>query len=62
MKGYYDSVTAMLKQHGFSFVRSGKGSHQLWGNGSLLVTVPKNCESRHTANAIMKSAGINHKF
>lgn len=61
MNGYYDSVTAVLKKHGFSCVRQ-KGSHQTWTNGKLSVTVSTNCASRHTANHIMKEAGIDHRF
>lgn len=61
MNGFYNQVIAVLKQHGFSFSRQ-KGSHQMWTNGRVSVTVSTNCESRHTANAIMKQAGINHKI
>lgn len=61
MNGYYALVIALLKQHGFEFTRQ-KGSHQTWHSGSTCVTVSTNCESRHTANAIMKQAGISHKF
>jgi predicted RNA binding protein YcfA (HicA-like mRNA interferase family) len=61
MNGFFDQVKAVLKQHGFSFVRQ-KGSHQTWCQGSLCVTVSTNCASRHTANAIMKQAGIDHRF
>ena len=62
MNGFYNPVIAVLTQHGFSFSRAGKGSHELWCKGRQCVTVPKNCNSRHTANAIMKQAGIAHKF
>ncbi len=61
MKGYYDQVIAVLKKHGFSFVRQ-TGAHQTWSDGRTPVTVSTNCYSRHTANGIMKDAGINHKF
>jgi predicted RNA binding protein YcfA (HicA-like mRNA interferase family) len=61
MNGFYNQVVAVLKLHGFLCVRQ-KGSHQTWGNGSLSVTVSTNCASRMTANAIMKQAGIAHKF
>lgn len=61
MNGYYDSVIAVLKKHGFSYVRQ-KGSHQMWSNGKKSVTVSTNCASRHTANEIMKQAKINHRF
>lgn len=61
MNGYYRQVTKLLKQHGFSFERPAKGSHQVWGNGRRAVTVPFNCKSRFTANAILKEAGIDAK-
>jgi len=61
MNGYYALVVAMLRQHGFELVRQ-KGSHQTWKNNWRSVTVSTNCDSRHTANAIMKQAGIAHRF
>ncbi len=61
MNGYYALVAAILKQHGYAMIRQ-KGSHQTWNNGKQPVTVSTNCESRHTANAIMKQAGIDHRF
>jgi predicted RNA binding protein YcfA (HicA-like mRNA interferase family) len=61
MNGYYNQVMAVLKQHGFLFVRQ-KGSHQTWSDGNTSVTVSTNCASKFTANAIMKQAGISHKF
>lgn len=62
MKGFYDQVVAVLKQHGFVFLKPGKGSHEWWSEGKVKVQVPRNCYSRHTANAVMKQAGIDHKF
>jgi len=61
MNGFYDQVIAVLKKHGFLLVRQ-KGSHQTWGRDGHSVTVSTNCKSRHTANEIMKQAGINHRF
>lgn len=61
MRGYYAQVTAVLTQHGFSLSRQ-KGSHQTWKRGNLVVTVSTNCESRHTANAIMKQVGLSERF
>lgn len=61
MNGYYNQVIAVLKKHGFLLLRQ-KGSHQSWGNGSVTVTVSTNCDSKYTANAIMKETGIKHKF
>jgi predicted RNA binding protein YcfA (HicA-like mRNA interferase family) len=62
MKGYYNQVVAVLKQHGFFLVRHNGTSHQTWSNGKTPVSVSTNCYSRHTANGIMKDAGITHKF
>lgn len=62
MKGYYNQVVAMLKQHGYYFLRQGKGAHEIYTNGKRIQTVSHNMPSRDMANAIMKQAGINHKF
>lgn len=62
MSGFYDQVTAVLKKHGFVLVRQGKGSHEIWGKGKVRVSVPVNCRSRHTANSVLKDAGIKHKI
>lgn len=62
MNGYYALIIEALRKQGFSLARSGKGSHEIWAKGSVSTTVPFNCPSRHTANGIMKQAGIDHKF
>jgi len=62
MNGYYQPIIQLLKLAGFAYMRQGKGSHEMWGKGKTLVTVPRNCDSRHTANAVMKQAGIDHRF
>lgn len=62
MNGYYAMIVEALRKQGFSLVRSGKGSHEIWGKGSITTTVPSNCPSRHTANAIMKQCGLAHRF
>ncbi|MFY7865822.1 type II toxin-antitoxin system HicA family toxin [Roseateles sp.] len=62
MNGYYELVVKILKSHGFSLLRQTGGSHQVWSNGKRNVTVSTNYYSRHTANAIMRQAGIQHRF
>lgn len=62
MNGYYTSVIELLKKNGFSYLKPGKGSHEIWAKGAFHVTVPFNCKSRHTANGIMKEANISHHF
>lgn len=62
MNGYEQQVKEVLKAHGWRFLKHGKGSHDIWTDGRRTVSVNKCCKSRHTANGIMKSAGIRHKF
>lgn len=62
MNGYYSLLIEALRKQGFSLARSAKGSHEIWSNGRIKTTVPFNCPSRHTANAILKQAGISQRF
>lgn len=62
MNGYYQQIIEALRKQGFLLVRKGKGSHEVWGKNGKNTTVPFNCPSRHTANEIMKQAGIAHRF
>ena len=63
MNGYEKEVKKILKTNGWIFLRPAKGSHEYWGmDGCKPVTVPHNCKSKFTANAIMKEANVNHKF
>lgn len=62
MNGYYKLVIEQLKQHGYIWLRQGKGSHEIWVKGKHAQIVPFNCASRHTANGIMKACNIAHRF
>lgn len=62
MNGFYKQITAVLAQHGFFLSRQGKGSHEIWSNGKISVSVSVTCKSRHTANSILKDAGIAMKL
>jgi len=62
MNGFYDQVTAVLKEHSFVLIRQGKGIIRFGGKGRVSVAVSTNCNSRHTANKILKEAGIKRKF
>lgn len=62
MNGYEKQVKDILKQHGWQFLRRGKGSHDIWTDGKNCVSVNHVCKSRFTANGIMKDAGIKHRF
>ena len=62
MNGFEKQVKDQLKQHGWSFLRHGKGSHDIWTDGKNTVSVNQECRSKFTANRILKDAGIKHKF
>ncbi len=62
MKGYFDQVTRALREAGFRRAPGGKGSHEKWCKGSITIIVPFNCKSRHTANGVMKDAGLKNRF
>ncbi|MBX7229625.1 MAG: type II toxin-antitoxin system HicA family toxin [Burkholderiaceae bacterium] len=63
MTSVYRQLTAVLKQHGYSLYRQSKGSHEYWcKNGCDCVSVPYTIKSRHTANDILKKAGIRQKI
>lgn len=63
-QGYYLQIVALLKTHGCTFVRSGRGDHEIWHSPitDRNFTVDGKCMSHHTANAVMKQAGIDHHF
>jgi len=62
MKGYYKKVVEQLVACGYRFLRPGKGAHEAWTNGVRIQILSRNISTRHMANAIMKQAGIAHRF
>ena len=62
MAGYEKKVQAQLKLSGFSEERNPRGSHVVWSNGEIEVSVPAKIRKRHTANGILKQAGIQTKL
>lgn len=64
MADLYRELVSILRQHGFELVRPGKGSHEIWFNAETRrsVTVPRSTKSRHTANDVLKQAGLEKKF
>jgi hypothetical protein len=57
-------VKRILKKHECRAVRQGKGDHEIWFSPITKRNFPVDGKilSRHTANGIMKQAGIAHKF
>lgn len=64
VKGFYKDIVKLLRAHGFEYWKNAKGSHEYWRHkeGHPVVLVAPNSLSRHTANNVMKSAGIDHRF
>jgi predicted RNA binding protein YcfA (HicA-like mRNA interferase family) len=53
-----------LEAAGCHFVRADKGSHEIWHSpiSKTNFPVPKGIVSRHTANGILKDAGLPKQF
>jgi predicted RNA binding protein YcfA (HicA-like mRNA interferase family) len=64
VEGYTKQLKALLREHGCEFVRAGKGDHEIWRSphAKKPVVVDNQMMSRHTANAILKQAGIKAKL
>ena len=63
MKDFGKTVRLKLNEAGCAFLRRGKGDHDIWTSpeGKRIV-VPIRIKSRHTANGILKDAGLPKAF
>lgn len=64
MADFAPIVKLELLRAGWEHLRSGKGDHAVWWDpksGSKVI-VDSKIKSRHTANGILKRAGIAKKF
>lgn len=54
----------LLEEAGCYHVRAGKGSHQIWYSPitNKNFPVPVGIVSRHTANGVLKDAGLDKAF
>jgi hypothetical protein len=64
MASWTDQVKKALADGGCRFDRAGKGDHEIWYSPHTNRRFPVDSKilSRHTANAIMKQAGLLHRF
>jgi len=64
MASYENDVKTKLSQNGCYLMRHGRGDHDVWFSPitKLPITVDHKIVSRHTANGIMKRAGIKWHF
>ena len=54
----------LLRDAGCRFERAGKGDHEIWisPNTGMHFPVDHKIKSRHTANAVLKQAGLPKHF
>ena len=64
MAAYEKRVREVLSDNGCYFLKYGRSDHDTWYSPitNKPITVDGKIKSRHTANGILKRAGINHKF
>lgn len=64
MDSYTPLVKKMLRDHGCYPVRSGKGDHEIWYSPTSGINFPVDnaIKSRHTANGVLKQAGLPKAF
>jgi len=64
MADYTRALKKYLREAGCSFVRHGKGDHEIWLSPVTVLkfVVDNAIKSRHTANAVLKQAGLPKKF
>jgi predicted RNA binding protein YcfA (HicA-like mRNA interferase family) len=64
MAEYYRDLVRILQANGCYLVRQGKGSHEIWCSpvNKQHITVPRSTKSRHTANDVLKKAGLAKAF
>jgi predicted RNA binding protein YcfA (HicA-like mRNA interferase family) len=58
------SLRELLRTAGCNMIRQGKGSHEVWHSPLTQknFAVPIGIPSRHTANAILRQAGLPKAF
>ncbi|WP_424664672.1 type II toxin-antitoxin system HicA family toxin [Candidatus Binatus sp.] len=63
-QSFTPQLKKILRSAGCTFVRHGKGDHEIWINPATRkqFTVDGKILSRHTANAVLKEAGLPKAF
>jgi len=64
MADFYRDLVKIFQENGCYLVRKGKGSHEIWYSPLTKkhVTVPRTTKSRHSANEVLKQAGLPKAF
>lgn len=64
MADYTPEVKRILRTNGCHFERQGKGDHEIWYSpiSKRRFSVDSRILSRHTANAVLRQAGLSRAF
>ena len=64
MAGYTGPLKRRLKENGCYYKRPGKGDHEIWYSpiSGKHFPVDSDIKSRHTANEVLKQAGLEKEF
>ena len=64
MATYTPKLKEILRAHGCHYERPGRGDHEIWLSPITGRRLPVDhaIKSRHTANAVLKQAGIPKQF
>jgi hypothetical protein len=64
MADFGPKLRELLRRHGCEFVRQGKGDHEVWYSPHTKRRFPVDgtIKSRHTANGVLKQAGLEKAF
>ncbi len=64
MADYTPKLKKLLRKAGCNFERKGKGDHEIWYSPKTGIRFPVDSKkkSRHTANGVLKQAGLPKNF
>ena len=64
MAGFTGRLKKILRTNRCYFERQGKGDHEIWYSpiSGKRFPVDSNIKSRHTANEVLKQAGLDKEF
>ena len=64
MSDFTPQLKKYLREAGCRFEREGRGDHEIWYSPvtGIRFVVDNKIKSRHTANAVLKQAGLPKKF
>jgi hypothetical protein len=62
--GITAQLKKILRKNGCCYERAGKGDHEIWFSpiSGKRFPVDSDIKSRHTANAVLKQAGLGKEF